>query len=81
MAVALDIHAAINVNGTRLAHAAKIIAAKINQHDMFRALLLIGQQFCFKLGVQFRRGAARTRASKRAIDHNSITHSAQNFRA
>ena len=53
---------------------------KIHQHDVFRPLLLVGQQFPAELRVLFRRSAARARAGDRPVFDAPVPHLDQHLR-
>ena len=81
MAVAFDGVAVGHADGAGLGHAAHIVAAQIQQHQVFGAFLGIGQQADFVGLVLFRRLAARTGAGDRPDRHFAIAHADQDFGA
>ena len=44
MAVALDHHQILDFDGPVVANAPEVVAAEIDKHDMFRALLLVSEK-------------------------------------
>ena len=81
MAVALDLHAALDLDRARLAHAAEVVAAEVDEHHMLGAFLRVGEQLALERGVFLERAAARTRARKRTVDHRAAVHAAEDLRA
>jgi len=63
--IALDHHLLGDLHRAGLRHAPGIVAAQIDQHDMFGALLGIRQQFIGECCVFLRRRAAPARAGDR----------------
>ena len=55
-----------DLDAADLGDAADVVAREVDQHHVFGDFLGVGQQFGGELGVQFRRGAARTGAGQRA---------------
>ena len=62
-----------------LADAADIVAAEIDQHQVFGAFFRIGEQFLFEREVFFARGAARPGASDRAQHDAALLQTHQDF--
>ena len=81
MAVALHFHATINAHGALLAHAANIIAPKINKHHMLGAFLFVREQFNFQRTILRLRATPAPSARQRSIDNGSSTNTAENLRA
>ena len=48
VAVALDMAVVLDAHGARHADPAEVVAAKVYQHQMFGAFLLVGQQLLFE---------------------------------
>ena len=61
--------------------AADVVAAEIEQHQMFGALLLVGEEFGGEALVLGLVGAAPARAGDRADRHLALAHAHENFRA
>ncbi len=80
MAVALDHELLAHLHRTGLGNAADIVAAEIDQHHVFGALLRIGQQFRFQRQVLFGSGPARTSAGDRPDRDHAIAQPRQDFR-
>ena len=56
--VALDRHELVNFDGADGCDAAHVVSTQINQHDVFRALLRVGELVRLEFALFFRRGAA-----------------------
>ena len=63
--VALDGHELRHPHGAGVAHAADVVAAEVDQHDVLGALLLVALQLLAEPEVLLRGGAARARAGDR----------------
>ena len=72
MAVALDLHEARHLDGAGTGDPAHIVAAEIHQHEVFRPLLLVGEQLARMPLVLRRRGPARSRPGDRAHGHDPV---------
>ena len=77
----LDGKALHHPDGADLRHAADIVAAEIEQHQMLRALLRIGQQLGLERQILCRVRTALARAGQRADRHHAVAQPHQNFRA
>ena len=67
--IALDEHQPLHLHRAVLAHAAEIVAAQVDEHDVLGALLGIGEQFGLRAArSSFSSAAARTRASERPVE-------------
>src|SRR5205814_10499069 len=70
MAVTLDSHQLSDTHRAEIGDAANVIAGKIDKHDVFRALLWIGEEFGGVALILRNRRAARTGSCDRAnLDH------------
>ena len=65
--VALDVHQVANFHRAVLADAAEIVAAQVDQHDVFGAFFFVGQHFLFERGVVGFVFAARMGAGDRTV--------------
>ena len=79
--VALNLHQRVNDDRAVLADAAKIVAAKIDQHHVLGALLLVREQTTRELEILGRGSAARARSGDRARRGRATAHGQQRFRA
>ena len=64
-----------------LGDAADIVAAEVEQHQMFGALLGVGEKLVGERPVLVRRRAARPRAGDRPDRDFAVAHPDQDFRA
>ena len=65
VAVVLDLHELVDGHRARRAHAAEVVAAQVDEHDVLGALLLVGEQVGAQapvLGGAWRRAGACRRA-------------------
>ena len=69
MAVALDLHELRDVDRPRLADATEVVAREVDQHDVLRTLLGVGQQFLTEHAVLVGVRSTSTRASDRPCLH------------
>ena len=81
LAVALDEELVGDLDGADLGHAADVVAAEIEQHEMLGALLRIGEQLRLQRFVFVRGCAAPPRARDRADGHDAVAGFDQDFRA
>ena len=81
VAVALDEEAVGDLHRADLGDAADVVAAEVEQHQMLRALLRVGEQFGREREILARRLAAPARAGDRADDDLAVAHPHQDFRA
>ena len=51
VAVALNMHERVDVNAAGAGHAAKVVTPEVDEHNVLRALLLVGKELCRKLVV------------------------------
>ena len=68
-------------HGADFCHPAHIVAAKIQQHQMFGQFLLVGQQVSLQRAVFFGRGAALAGAGDGADGDFAVAQADQNFGA
>ena len=80
LGIAVDHHVIGDFDRADPGHAAKVIAAEIDQHVMLGKLLLIGKQLVFERLVLLRRFAARTRARNREGGQAAVIQSDERFR-
>ena len=81
MAVAFDEKAIGHFHRAGRSHAADIVAAQIEQHQMFGAFFRIGHQFTSESCVLALRGAAFARTGDGTDGHRAIAQTHQDFRA
>ena len=80
MAVAFDDELFGRAHGADLGHAAHVVSAQIQQHQMFGALFGIGQQISLQRLVLFDGGAAFAGAGDGADGDLAVAQADQNFR-
>jgi hypothetical protein len=68
--ILLDLHELNHADGARRADAAQIVASEVHEHEVFGALLGVGQQIRHELGILVRRGTPRTGTGDR-VQHRS----------
>src|SRR5579871_187725 len=78
--VPLDGHELFYVNSSVLADAAQIVAAEVHQHDVFGALLFIGEHLFFQTLVFRFVFSAPTGACNRPVENVAPLHFDQHFR-
>ena len=78
--VALQHHHLIDFDTAGFAHAAKIIALQINQHDMFRPLLWVRKQLAGQVIVRVRVGGSRSRTGNGPRRRDALAYLEQAFR-
>ena len=66
--VALDEHQPLDFHRAVFADAAKIVAAEVDEHDVFGALFGIGEKLGFEFAVLFFGAAARHGAGDGAVE-------------
>ena len=77
--VTFDEHEIFDTNGSVLGDSPQIIAAKIDEHDVFRSLfLIVAELFCIFFVFCFR-SAARQRPRNRTVLELAVTHANQHF--
>ena len=78
--VALHIHQVFYLYRPVLAHSSQIIAAQIDQHDVFGAFFFVGAHFLFQLAIGRVVLPARMRARDRPVFQLRPCHAHQHFR-
>ena len=68
-------------HGADLRHPAHVVAAKVEQHQMFGPFLLVGQQVGLQRAVLFGRGAALAGAGDGADGHFAVAQADEDFGA
>src|SRR5690606_41193077 len=64
--IALDGHGVRDLDRAGLGNAADVVAGQVDEHDVFGALLRVGQQLLFQAQIFFLGGAALARAGQGA---------------
>src|ERR1700722_562748 len=81
MAVTLDEETVGHLDRADLGDATDVVAAEIEQHEMLRSLLRVGQKFCRQSFVLSRTCAAWAGAGNRADHHFAVAYAHQDFGA
>ena len=81
MAISFDDELLCDLNRARFGHAADIIAAQIEQHQMFGTFFLVGEKFGFEREIFYRRFSTWPCACDRAYRYSTVTQTDKNFRA
>jgi hypothetical protein len=80
VAVALDVAVVLDAHGAGDAHPAQIVAAQIDQHQVLRAFLLVGQQLLLEQLILLLGGAAPSGTGDRVRGGPAVLHGDQRLR-
>ena len=81
MRVSLNLHEFLHLDGSSLRHASDVVATEVDEHDVFRALLFVGQEVHLERLILFLRFTSHARPRERTVHHRALlVHAAQNLR-
>jgi len=78
--VLLDGHEVHDLDAARRADAAEVVAAEVDEHEVLRAFLGVGEELRGELGILLRAGTARAGAGDRVQDHLVVGDLHERFR-